>query len=40
MLEVDDIDDADIVDSLLDAHPPPGFQVGKVNNINCLVSSN
>eukprot|EP00092_Neocalanus_flemingeri_P010834 GFUD01011666.1.p1 GENE.GFUD01011666.1~~GFUD01011666.1.p1 ORF type:complete len:988 (+),score=330.13 GFUD01011666.1:124-3087(+) len=27
VLEVDDIDDADIVDSLLDAHPPPGFQV-------------
>jgi len=27
VLEVDDIDDADIVDSLLDAHPSPGFQV-------------
>merc|ERR1712025_645313 len=27
VLEVDDIDDADIVDSLMDAHPPPGFQV-------------
>ena len=31
MLEVDDIDDADIVDSLLDAHPPPGFQVISVH---------
>eukprot|EP00090_Calanus_glacialis_P002820 TRINITY_DN12088_c0_g1_i1.p1 TRINITY_DN12088_c0_g1~~TRINITY_DN12088_c0_g1_i1.p1 ORF type:complete len:1008 (-),score=354.04 TRINITY_DN12088_c0_g1_i1:52-3075(-) len=31
VLEVDDIDDADIVDSLLDAHPPPGFQVISVH---------
>ena len=30
VLELDDIDDADIVDSLMDAHPPPGFQV-KIN---------
>ena len=27
VLEVDDIEDADIVNSLLDAHPPSGFQV-------------
>ena len=27
VLELGDIDDADIVDSLMDAHPPPGFQV-------------
>ena len=32
VLEVDDIDDADIVDSLMDAHPPPGFQVVSVNS--------
>lgn len=31
VLEVDDIDDADIVDSLMDAHPPPGFTVISVN---------
>ena len=30
VLEVDDIDDADIVDSLMDAHPPPGFHVVSV----------
>jgi len=27
VLEVDDIEDVDIVDSLLDTHPPPGFEV-------------
>ena len=27
VLEVDDTEDADIVDSLLDLHPPSGFQV-------------
>ena len=32
VLELDDIDDADIVDSLMDAHPPPGFQVVSVNS--------
>jgi len=32
VLEVDDIEDADIVDSLLDAHPPPGFQVISVHS--------
>ena len=31
VLEVDDIEDADIVDSLLDAHPPQGFQVVSVH---------
>ena len=31
VLELDDIDDADIVDSLMDAHPPPGFQVISVH---------
>ena len=31
VLELDDIDDADIVDSLMDAHPPSGFQVISVN---------
>ena len=31
VLELDDIDDADIVDSLMDAHPPTGFQVISVH---------
>ena len=31
VLEVDDVEDADIVDSLLDAHPPKGFQVVSVH---------
>ena len=42
MLEVDDIDDADIVDSLLDAHPSPGFQVTRLVRSplspDCLLS--
>jgi hypothetical protein len=41
VLEVDDTEDVDTVDSLLDILPPPGMQVGKqlqiIGNVETIV---